>query len=85
MFEVLHMLVVVFRPDVLSAGPVCSVEAEVWAGNVYKPLWSIKDLWIFSASPPTSFAGGLSAKWLDVEKLVVRLPLYFTHCFLPAQ
>lgn len=40
-----------FRPDLLSAGLACSVEAEVWAGNVNKPLWSIKDLWVFSASP----------------------------------
>ena len=45
------MLTVVSRPDLLSAGPACPVEAEVWAGNVNKPLWSIKDLWVFSASP----------------------------------
>lgn len=71
MFEVLHMLVVVFRSDVLSAGPACSVEAEVWAGNVYKPLRTIKDLWVFCApprTPSTSFAGELSAKWLHVKQ-----------------
>lgn len=34
------------------SGLICSVEAEVWAGNVNKPLWSIKDLWIF---PPPRF------------------------------
>lgn len=38
----------------------------MWAGNVNKPLWSIKDLWIFP--PPASFAGGLSAKWLNEEQ-----------------
>lgn len=48
------------------SGLICSVEAEVWAGNVNKPLWSIKDLWIFP--PPASFAGGLSAKWLNEEQ-----------------
>lgn len=52
MFEVLHMLAVVFRPDLLAAGLDFSSEAEVWAGNVNKPLWSIKDLWVFSTSPP---------------------------------
>lgn len=51
MFEVLHMLAVVFRADPLSAGPARSAEAEVWAGNVNKPLWSVKDLWLFSTSP----------------------------------
>lgn len=52
MFEVLHMLAVVFRPDLLTAGLDFSSEAEVWAGNVNKPLWSIKDLWVFSVLPP---------------------------------
>lgn len=56
MFEVLHMLTVVCRPD-LSAGPACSTEAEVWAGNVNKTLWSMKDLWILSASL------GLICRW----------------------
>lgn len=46
------MLAVVFRPDLLAAGLDFSSEAEVWAGNVNKPLWSIKDLWVFSTSPP---------------------------------
>lgn len=72
MFEVLHMLAVVFRPDLLSAGPACSVEAEVWAGNVNKPLWSIKDLWVFSASPrficrwAVGKVAGRGTKWLGV-------------------
>lgn len=72
MFEVLHMLVVDFRPDLFSAGPACSVEAEVWAGNVNKPLWSIKDLCAFSASPcficrwADGKVAGRGTKWLGV-------------------
>lgn len=57
----------------------------MWAGNVNKPLWSIKDLWIF---PPASFAGGLSAKWLNEDKMVWEVFLFllcgkdiFTNCF----
>lgn len=90
MFEVLHMLTVVFRPDLLSAGPACSVEAEVWAGNVNKPLWNIKDLWILSDSLLLHLQVGCwQSGWMrnkmvgrfchSVVKSSVLYPLLFTH------
>lgn len=44
--EVLHALAAWSRP-----GPARSTGAEVWAGDVSRPLWSIKDLWICGTSP----------------------------------
>lgn len=54
-------------PDPLGAGPACSAEAEVWAGNVNKPLWSIKDLRVCSTSTRLVCRWALSAKWPDEE------------------
>lgn len=65
-----------FRPDLLSAGPACSVEAEVWAGNVNKPLWSIKDLCVSSASPLLHLQVGCRQSGWMRNKMVGRFP----HC-----
>lgn len=77
-----------FFSGLLSAGPACSLEAEVWAGNVNKPLWSIKDLWGFSASLcficrwAVGKVAGWGTKWSGGSATVWWRLLYFSRCFL---